>query len=99
MSACNRGQGLLRVLDNAARAEKWYLPRREGLHGNDASPAVEESPANPISPYGIAKWVGEQYLDFFARDCGLPGVDAVPGCRFGEPEPAIPSSMFSQVQN
>ncbi|MFO1095533.1 MAG: GDP-mannose 4,6-dehydratase [Planctomycetaceae bacterium] len=30
------------------------------LYGDVAAPADEEHPADPISPYGITKWVGEQ---------------------------------------
>ncbi len=41
------------------------------LYGEVTSPAPEETPANPISPYGISKWGGEQYLKFFSREHGL----------------------------
>ncbi len=34
-------------------------------------PATEEFPLQPASPYGIAKYAGELYLAFFARQCGL----------------------------
>ena len=38
------------------------------------TPAPESFPANPVSPYGITKWVGERYLKFFAEEHGLEGV-------------------------
>jgi UDP-glucose 4-epimerase len=41
------------------------------LYGDVATPADEEHPADPISPYGITKWVGERYLQFYAREFGL----------------------------
>ncbi len=44
------------------------------LYGDVAEPAGEVHPAAPVSPYGIAKWVGEQYLQFFARQFGLKTV-------------------------
>lgn len=69
--------GLLQVLDNAARTgvEKFVFASSGGvLYGDVATPAAEDSEARPISPYGIAKWVGEQYLQFFVRDRGLQAV-------------------------
>jgi UDP-glucose 4-epimerase len=44
------------------------------LYGDVFSPAPEDTPANPISPYGISKWVGEKYLQFYVREHGLAGV-------------------------
>ena len=38
------------------------------------TPAPETTPANPVSPYGITKWVGERYLEFYAREHGLAAV-------------------------
>ncbi len=69
--------GLLQVLENAvrARAKRFVFASSGGvLYGDVASPAGEETPARPISPYGITKWVGEQYLEFFARERGLQTV-------------------------
>ena len=44
------------------------------LYGDVSEPADETHPANPISPYGISKWAGEQYLRFFTREHGLEPV-------------------------
>ncbi|WP_437191253.1 SDR family NAD(P)-dependent oxidoreductase [Planctomicrobium sp. SH527] len=44
------------------------------LYGEATSPAGEETPAQPVSPYGISKWGGEQYLKFFHREHGLSSV-------------------------
>ena len=41
------------------------------LYGDVYEPAPETTPANPISPYGISKWGGEKYLEFYAREYGL----------------------------
>ena len=44
------------------------------LYGEVSTPATEDFPKRPISPYGISKWVGEQYLEFYTRERGLQGV-------------------------
>lgn len=69
--------GLLNVFDNAARVgvKRIVFASSGGvLYGDVFEPAPEETPANPISPYGISKWVGEKYLQFYARERGLTGV-------------------------
>ncbi len=69
--------GLLNVFDSAARVgTKRIVFASSGgvLYGDVFEPAPEETPANPISPYGISKWVGEKYLQFYARERGLSGV-------------------------
>ena len=66
--------GLLNVLQNANRvgAERFVFASSGGvLYGDVDSPASETHPADPISPYGISKWVGEQYLKFFSRTHGM----------------------------
>jgi UDP-glucose 4-epimerase len=44
------------------------------LYGDVTVPAPESTPANPVSPYGITKWVGERYLSFYAAEHGLTAV-------------------------
>ncbi|MFM8634931.1 MAG: NAD-dependent epimerase/dehydratase family protein, partial [Planctomycetia bacterium] len=44
------------------------------LYGDVTTPAPETTPANPVSPYGITKWVGERYLEFYAREHELATV-------------------------
>lgn len=44
------------------------------LYGDVTTPAPEEIPAHPVSPYGISKWTGEKYLEFFQRERGLSAV-------------------------
>jgi UDP-glucose 4-epimerase len=66
--------GLLNVLSEALRAgsERVVFASSGGvLYGDVTEPADENHPADPISPYGITKWVGERYLQFFAREHGL----------------------------
>jgi len=69
--------GLVNVLAEAQRCgvERFVFASSGGvLYGNVETPADETHPADPISPYGIAKWVGERYLQFYAREHGIPCV-------------------------
>ncbi|MBI3863056.1 MAG: NAD-dependent epimerase/dehydratase family protein [Planctomycetia bacterium] len=69
--------GLLGVLENTVRvgAKKIVFASSGGvLYGDVFAPAPETTPSNPISPYGISKWCGELYLQFFAREHGLRSV-------------------------
>jgi len=69
--------GLLHVFDEALHvgAKRIVFASSGGvLYGDVFKPAPEDSPANPISPYGISKWVGEKYLQFYVREHGLTGV-------------------------
>jgi UDP-glucose 4-epimerase len=69
--------GLINVLDAAvASGCKRVVFASSGgvLYGDVTEPAPETTPANPISPYGITKWVGEKYLEFYAREHGIAAV-------------------------
>ena len=73
----NNVMGLLNVFDNAARVgvKRIVFASSGGvLYGEVAHPASEDSPKRPLSAYGISKWVGEQYLEFYARERKLQGV-------------------------
>lgn len=73
----NNVMGLLNVFDNAARVgvKRIVFASSGGvLYGEVTTPAPEDSPKKPVSPYGISKWIGEQYLEFYARERGLQGV-------------------------
>ncbi|WP_010583546.1 NAD-dependent epimerase/dehydratase family protein [Schlesneria paludicola] len=73
----NNVMGLLNVFDNAARVgvKRIVFASSGGvLYGEMTTPAPEDSPKKPVSPYGISKWIGEQYLEFYARERGLQGV-------------------------
>jgi UDP-glucose 4-epimerase len=63
--------GLINVLEAAARhgCRRVVFASSGGvLYGDVTAPAPESTPANPVSPYGITKWVGERYLRFFAEE-------------------------------
>jgi len=69
--------GLINVLEGAVRegARRFVFASSGGvIYGDVASPAPETTPADPVSPYGITKWVGERYLKFFAAEHGLETV-------------------------
>ena len=69
--------GLINVLDSAIRTgcQRFVFASSGGvLYGDVTTPAPETTPANPVSPYGITKWVGERYLAFYAAEHGLSAV-------------------------
>lgn len=69
--------GLLHVFQHAVRVgtQRIVFASSGGvLYGDVTEPATEDHPVGPISPYGISKWVGEQYLQFFVREHGIHGV-------------------------
>lgn len=69
--------GLLRVLDLSIRAgvrRIVFASSGGALYGDVYEPAAETHPCEPFSPYGISKWVGEQYLKFYAREHHLQAV-------------------------
>jgi UDP-glucose 4-epimerase len=69
--------GLVQVFDQAVRVgTKRIVFASSGgvMYGDVFAPAKEDAPSNPISPYGISKWAGEKYLQFFVREHGITGV-------------------------
>jgi len=69
--------GLVNVLDAAVTTGcgRFVFASSGGvLYGDVTTPAPETTPANPVSPYGITKWVGERYLSFYAQEHGLAAV-------------------------
>jgi len=69
--------GLLSVFENAVRvgAKRIVFASSGGvLYGEATSPAKEDHPAAPISPYGVTKLAGEGYLRFMTREFGVTGV-------------------------
>jgi UDP-glucose 4-epimerase len=69
--------GLVQVFSDAVRVgcQRIVFASSGGvLYGDVSEPAPEETPSAPISPYGISKWAGEKYLEFFVREHGITGV-------------------------
>ncbi|MDA0264397.1 MAG: GDP-mannose 4,6-dehydratase [Chloroflexi bacterium] len=67
--------GTLRVLEVARRVgvEKVIYSCTGGaLYGNpETVPCPDDAPIAPVSPYGMSKWVAEQYMDFYYRQYRL----------------------------
>lgn len=66
--------GLLNVLTSAHHVgvtKVVFASSGGAIYGDVTLPATEQNPGNPISPYGITKWVGERYLEFFHQMYGM----------------------------
>jgi UDP-glucose 4-epimerase len=67
--------GLLNVLECARRHETRrvvYISSGGVVYGEPAViPTPEDHPLRPLSPYGVTKLVGEQYLHYYAHVHGL----------------------------
>ena len=63
--------GTLRLLEASRRAgvEKVIYSSTGGaLYGEpEVVPCPDDAPISPISPYGMSKYMAEQYLDFYSR--------------------------------
>ena len=70
-------EGTLNVL-LAARdggVKKFIYSASSSAYGNQTEmPLREEMPANPVSPYGLQKYIGELYCRLFSDVYGLPTV-------------------------
>ncbi|UCF96097.1 MAG: NAD-dependent epimerase/dehydratase family protein [Spirochaetaceae bacterium] len=67
--------GLLNLLGTSVRhsIKKFiFISTGGAIYGDtEVMPTPEEHPPQPISPYGIHKFLGEQYLRFYAAQYGL----------------------------
>jgi UDP-glucose 4-epimerase len=66
---------LLNLLEACRRfpVKKFIFASTGGaIYGDtDRLPTPEDHPPQPLSPYGIHKWLGEQYLRYYAHQHGL----------------------------
>jgi UDP-glucose 4-epimerase len=66
---------LLNLLEACRRfpVKKFIFASTGGaIYGDtDRLPTPEDHPPQPLSPYGIHKWLGEQYLRYYAQQHGL----------------------------
>ncbi len=59
----------------AAGVERIVFASSAAVYGDpEEIPTPEDSPLDPLSPYGVGKLAGEGYLSFFARRHGIAGV-------------------------
>jgi len=67
--------GMLNLLEACRRhpVKKLIFASTGGaIYGDtDRLPTPEDCPPQPLSPYGIHKWLGEQYLRYYAHQYGL----------------------------
>ncbi|WP_154020971.1 NAD-dependent epimerase/dehydratase family protein [Haloarcula sp. CBA1127] len=70
------GSATVTVLDCARRQDaRVVLASSAAVYGNpETVPIREEEPADPRTPYGIEKHLGEQYAQFYTERYGLPTV-------------------------
>lgn len=67
-------QRLLEAL-RGSKLQKLVYASSSSVYGEaPAFPAAEDSPQNPISPYGVTKLAGEHLVRLYARAHGVPGV-------------------------
>ena len=61
--------GTVRILETARRhgAQVVFSSTGGAIYGECAEPAREDSPCEPLSPYGTAKLAGEEYVRSFNR--------------------------------
>jgi UDP-glucose 4-epimerase len=73
--------GTVRILEDARRhgAQVVFASTGGAIYGECEEPAREDSPCQPLSPYGTAKLAGEEYLRSFNRLYGTRHV----GLRYG----------------
>ncbi|MFC6553604.1 NAD-dependent epimerase/dehydratase family protein [Cohnella cellulosilytica] len=67
--------GTLRVLEGCREAgSKLVFSSTSGVYGDSSRsrPLGESSPKRPSAPYGLSKWVAEQYIGFAEKWWGIP---------------------------
>lgn len=69
--------GTLNVFEaaRAVGARRCVLASSAAVYGNPAQvPTPEDTPLDPLSPYGLTKQMGEQYGQLYSQQYGLPCV-------------------------
>jgi nucleoside-diphosphate-sugar epimerase len=90
--------GTLKVLVAArdAQVRRFVFASSSAAYGEEPTlPKIENMPAQPISPYGVTKYVGEMYSQVFGRVYGLENVSIRFFNVFGPRQD--PTSQYSGV--
>ena len=77
LDAQNNILGTLQVLENCRdfHVRRIVYSSSAAVYGQVRHlPITEETPPAPLSPYGISKWTGEQYIELF---CHLHGISSL----------------------
>ena len=72
--AQNNIMGTLQVLENCrdCRVERMIYSSSAAVYGQvQQLPITEDTPPAPLSPYGISKWTGEQYVKLYGDLYGI----------------------------
>ncbi|WP_372632097.1 NAD-dependent epimerase/dehydratase family protein [Cohnella sp.] len=67
--------GTLRVLEGCRKAgSKLVFSSTSGVYGDSVGsrPLRETSPKRPSAPYGLSKWMAEQYIGYAGKWWGIP---------------------------
>jgi len=66
---------VLEVLKKSIKLKKFIFSSSSSVYGDqDTFPTIETAPKNPVSPYGLQKLIGEQYVKLYADLYKLPTV-------------------------
>lgn len=67
--------GTVNLLEQARNLKlvNFIFPSTAAIYGDTEDiPTSEDHSLDPVSPYGLTKWVGEQYLKLFHQNWGVP---------------------------
>lgn len=65
----------LLIASKEAGVKKFIFSSSSSIYGNqEKMPLKEDMPAEPLSPYGLHKYIGELYCNLFSKVYGLPTV-------------------------
>ena len=79
--------------------KRFVYASSSSVYGNaEDLPTREDSPTNPISPYGVTKLAGEHLCDLYWRSSGVPVVVPRYFTVFGpKPRPDMAHTIFSKA--
>jgi UDP-glucose 4-epimerase len=92
---------VLEAIQRSQSVEKLVFASTAAVYGPSDTPHKENEPMAPIDIYGVSKKLGEELVEFFHRQTGIPSVNArlfnVIGPR--ETNPHLLPDIFEQLPN